>query len=206
MTGVQTCALPICQLEDIGAAHGGVEGIFLSSPALAKAVAQPLLDSTPTSAALFRDTCALTMLDSGIKRNVIPASARATFDCRLLPGTDPHEFRDAMLALVNDPRVALTVLAAAKASGSNPDAAVVDVIRQRMKQELPGAAVVSTLSKGATDCRFLRAAGVPCYGFVPLRITKQELDAIHGKDEDVRIDELEKALPRLVDIVATVAR
>src|SRR6185369_14695985 len=57
------------QLRDIGEAHGGVEAIVLANPALAKAFAKPLLDATPSSSALFRDTCALTMLDAGIKRN-----------------------------------------------------------------------------------------------------------------------------------------
>ncbi len=193
------------QLADIGAAHGGIEGVVLSSPALAKAFARPLLDATPSSAALFRDTCSLTVLDAGQKRNVIPGTASATFDCRLLPGTDPHAFRDRMLAIVDDPRVDLTVLEAAPASGSAPDSPVVDALRARIKREIPGAAVVATLSKAATDCRFVRKAGVPCYGFIPILITREELDAVHGKDESVRTEELAKALPRLVDVVAALA-
>jgi acetylornithine deacetylase/succinyl-diaminopimelate desuccinylase-like protein len=178
----------------------------LSSPALAKAFARPLLEATPSTAALYRDTCSLTMLDAGVKTNVIPAVAHATFDCRLLPGTDPHAFRDEILAAVADPRVELTVLQAAPASGSDPDSVVVGALRKRIKSEIPGAAVVDVLGKGATDCRFVRKAGVPCYGFIPIRVTREEFDAMHGKDEAVRTAELEKALPRLVDVVAALAR
>lgn len=194
------------QMHDIADARGGVEGIVLANPPLATLLAQGTLEATPSSRALFRDTCALTMLEGGVKRNVIPATARATFDCRLLPGTDPVEFRDDVLITVDDPRVKLTVLNAASASGSDPDGAIVQMFRARVKQEMPAAVVAATLTKEATDCRFLRAVGVPCYGFIPIRITRDELEALHGKDESVRVAELEKALARLVDVTHALAR
>jgi acetylornithine deacetylase/succinyl-diaminopimelate desuccinylase-like protein len=196
------------QLRDIGAARGGVEGLVLSSPGLARAFGQPLLDDTPAMRALYRDTCALTVLEAGIKRSAIPATATATFDCRLLPGTDPAAFRDRLLATMGDPRVALTVLHAAPASASDPDGVVVRALRARIRRELPGAAVVASLSPGATACRFLRArenGAVPCYGFVPVRVTKDELESIHGRDEAVRVPELERGLGRLVDVVTFLA-
>jgi acetylornithine deacetylase/succinyl-diaminopimelate desuccinylase-like protein len=194
------------QMHDIADARGGVEGIVLANPPLATLLAQGTLEATPSSRALFRDTCALTMLEGGLKRNVIPPTARATFDCRLLPGTDPVHFRDEVLATVDDPRIKLTVLNAATASGSDPDGAIVVALRDRLKQEMPAVVVAATLTKGATDCRFLRDAGVPCYGFIPIRITRDELEALHGKDESVRVTELERALARLVDVTHALAR
>lgn len=194
------------QLEDIGAARGGLEGVLLGNPPLAAALARPLLDATATTRALYRDTCALTMLDGGLKRNVIPGHASATFDCRLLPGTDPHRFHDDVLALVDDPRVTLRVLDARPATASDPDHPVVQALRARIRQELPGAVSVAILSKGATDCAFFRAKGVACYGFVPVRLTGEELDSMHGKDESLRVPELEKGLARLVDVTAHLAR
>jgi carboxypeptidase PM20D1 len=193
-------------MHDIADARGGVEGIVLANPPLATLLAQGTLEATPSSRALFRDTCALTMLEGGLKRNVIPPTARATFDCRLLPGTDPVHFRDEVLATVDDPRIKLTVLNAATASGSDPDGAIVVALRDRLKQEMPAVVVAATLTKGATDCRFLRDAGVPCYGFIPIRITRDELEALHGKDESVRVTELERALARLVDVTHALAR
>lgn len=194
------------QLRDIGDARGGVEALVLSNPALADAFAKGTLEATPSMAALFRDTCALTVLQAGFERNVIPDKGRATLDCRLLPGTDARAFHAEILRTINDPRVALTVLSQVPASGSDADGAVVEVVRARIHRELPAAVVAATLSKGASDCRFLRAAGVPCYGFIPVRITRAELDALHGPDESVRTAELEKGLARLIDIVAALAR
>jgi carboxypeptidase PM20D1 len=194
------------QLRDIGEARGGGEALVLSSPALTAWLAQGALETTPTAAALFHDTCALTVVHAGATRNSIPAKARATFDCRLLPGTDAHAFHDEILRIIDDPRIALTVLQAAPASGSDPDGPMLQAWRARIGHELPAVVVAATLNTGATDCRFLRAAAVPCYGFFPVRLTREELDAIDGIDESVRTEELEKGLARMIDVVTALAR
>ena len=189
----------------LGAARGGVEGAVLGNPALLLGVAGGRLSSSPTMRALLADTCALTMLSAGTKENVIPGAATATFDCRLLPGTDPARFRDQLLVHVDDPKVAIEPLTVSPANGSPPDHVVVDAIRGRMKRELPAVVVAPILTRGATDARFLRARGIATYGFVPVRITSEELDTLHGDDERVRVEELKKGLSRLVDVTATVA-
>ncbi len=192
-------------LYDVGEARGGVEGVVLKSPTLAGAFAKEMLEATPASAALYRDTCALTVMQAGRERSTIPARAHATFDCRLLPGTKPAAFHDEILRTINDPRIAVTVLAAAAASASDPDGAVPRALRRRMQRELPSAVVAATLTTTTTNCPLLRAAGVPCYGFLPVRITKEQLDALHSDDESVRLDELGKGLGRLVDVAAALA-
>jgi carboxypeptidase PM20D1 len=193
------------QLAALGRDRGGIESVVLGNGALARAVAPSLFDA-PATQPLVKDTCALTMLSAGVKENVVPARASATFDCRILPGTDPRAFHDEMLALVADPRVTLTVFQAIAATGSNPDHALLDAWRARLKQEAPAMVVAPILSRGATDCRFVRAAGVPCYGFMPVHVTPEELDRLHGKDEQLRVVELEKGLQRMVGVVSFVAR
>ena len=164
-----------------------------------------VLEATAQTRALTRDTCALTMLSSGLKRNVIPATASATLDCRLLPGTTPEAFRDRLLAIVDDPRVDLTVLGSVTPTSSSPEHPLVAALTARLKAELPGLVVLPILTRGTTDCSFLRAAGTPCFGLVPVRLEGHELDAMHGADERVRARELEKGLSRLVDVVRALA-
>ena len=56
----------------------------------------------------------MTTLKSGVgdpvKVNVIPSSAEATLDCRLLPGVNVEEFMSDMRARINDPRVTVELL------------------------------------------------------------------------------------------------
>jgi acetylornithine deacetylase/succinyl-diaminopimelate desuccinylase-like protein len=106
---------------------------------------------------------------------------------------------------IHDDDVTLTVEQASPASASPGDHAIVDVIRARMQSESASVVVLPILTKGATDCRFVRAVGVPCYGYVPVRLSSDELDAFHGKDERVRTDELKRGLSRLTDITHSLA-
>lgn len=193
------------QLGALGEQRGGLQGLVLTTPPLAALVGAEVLEATVQSRTLIRDTCALTMLSAGVKRNVIPATASATLDCRLLPGTEPYAFRDQLLLLVDDPRVDLTVLQARRPSSSDPGHPVVHALRARLKAEMPGLVVLPILTRGSTDCSFLRAAGVPCYGLIPVRLEARELDAMHGTDESVRVVELEKGLARLADVTAALA-
>jgi acetylornithine deacetylase/succinyl-diaminopimelate desuccinylase-like protein len=47
---------------------------------------------------------------SPVKVNVIPSSAEATLDCRLLPGVNAEEFVSEMKARINDPRIAIEAI------------------------------------------------------------------------------------------------
>lgn len=193
------------QLRALGAQRGGLEALALATPGLGTAIGMQVLEATAQTRALTRDTCALTMLSSGLKRNVIPATASATLDCRLLPGTTPAAFHDRLLAVVDDPRVDLTVALSVAPTSSSPEHPLVDALTARLKAELPGLVVLPILTRGTTDCALLRAAGTPCFGLVPVLLEARELDAMHGTDEGVRVRELEKGLSRLVDLVLSLA-
>ncbi|HEY4220838.1 MAG TPA: peptidase dimerization domain-containing protein [Myxococcota bacterium] len=195
------------ELVDVGRAHGGVEQVVLALPRIRDSFALSSLGDSPSARALFQDTCALAVLAAGAAGapDMIPGDARANLDCRLLPGTDPEAFRDHLLVVVDDPRVELKVTRAVRASGSDPDGRAPRAIAARIQAELRGAAVVTALSPEDTACRAARAHAIPCYGFVPIRLTREESDATRGKDEAVRTDELERGLSRVVDIVATLA-
>lgn len=193
------------QLRALGEQRGGLEGLVLTTPPLSSIAGMAVLDATAQSRALLRDTCALTLLDAGVKRNVIPATASATLDCRLLPGTEPAAFRDELLRLVDDPRVDVTVVQARAPSSSDPAHPLVAAFAARLKAEMPAMVVLPILTRGSTDCSFLRQAGVPCYGLIPVRLDARELDRMHGTDESARTRELEKGLPRLLDVTAALA-
>ena len=82
------------RLEGVGASMFGhlapemqwKERLLFSNLWLTAPMLRALLEAAPSSAALVRTTTALTMLEAGVKENVIPGSARAVVNFRLLPG------------------------------------------------------------------------------------------------------------------------
>ena len=54
---------------------------------------------------MLRTSVVPTMLQAGIKSNVIPPTAEATLDIRMLPDEDVQKFPDLLAAAINDPQV-----------------------------------------------------------------------------------------------------
>ena len=148
----------------------------------------PLSDYT--AEALLQDTIAPTMLDAGMKVNVIPATAQASLDCRLLPGTDEKQFLEQMRNVINDPRITIEFIQKPDdVNWTSPTSgAAWEAINQVVKQDFPGALVVPSLEAGATDSRFMRRKRVPAYGFSPIILERGEYARVHGVDERLSVE------------------
>jgi acetylornithine deacetylase/succinyl-diaminopimelate desuccinylase-like protein len=152
--------------------------------------------------ALLRDTISPTMLQAGIKANVIPAQAEATLDCRLLPGTGTEAFVDQIRELINDPRITIEFLQKPEGpSVISPTAGPAwEAINQVVRQDFPGAIVVPAMMAAATDSRYLRQKNVPTYGFIPIVLDRDEHRRIHGIDERLSVDNLNRGIKATYDL------
>jgi acetylornithine deacetylase/succinyl-diaminopimelate desuccinylase-like protein len=151
-----------------------------------------------------QDSMSLTMLQAGQKDNVIPAEATATFDVRLLPDTDAGSFLEGRRQLLEDLPVTLewTALPLPASPASPTDDPLFVALSDAARAHEPQALVSPWLLVGANDSRFFMPAGVKAYGFLPIFLDKAQLDTIHGHDENVAIDELEKGLITYTDALA----
>ena len=68
-------------------------------------------------------------------------------------------------------------------------AAILDPVRALTAEMWPGVAVVPTLATGATDGRFLNAAGIPTYGLSGI-FHDAEGPRAHGLNERIRVKSL----------------
>ena len=69
-----------------------------------------LSDMNPMWNSMMRDTIAPTMLQAGVRANVIPSEAHAVLNVRLLPGDTVDVLLSDLNKLVNDPSVKLEVM------------------------------------------------------------------------------------------------
>lgn len=56
--------------------------------------------------ALLRTTCVATLLQAGHAENALPQTARATVNCRIIPGEDPVAAQATLVKVLADPRLA----------------------------------------------------------------------------------------------------
>ncbi|MGK2966724.1 MAG: peptidase dimerization domain-containing protein [Tepidiformaceae bacterium] len=116
---------------------------------------------------MLRNTATPTGLRAGEKENVVPGSAEAIVDGRILPGTSLEAYL-ARVRRVVGPRIEVEVLQSG-APGEVPlDSGLMRVIRDVVKKREPGSKAVPWLNVGFTDAYHLSKLGVQCYGFCPL--------------------------------------
>lgn len=160
------------------------------------ALAKKQLVSEKRLDVIIRDTISITSLKSGGKENVIPETCEATLDCRLLPGTKPSEFVEMLKRIVNDERVTFEIILEEESIGSKIDTEFYKILEEVMKQPL-----IPTLLYATTDLRMLRKKGITSYGLIPIVLTKEDLEMIHGKYEKISIKNLLEGTEKTYEIV-----
>jgi acetylornithine deacetylase/succinyl-diaminopimelate desuccinylase-like protein len=169
------------------------------------AAAADRLSRLPRFNARLRTTCVPTTIEGGHAENALPQNARATVNCRVLPGHDTAEVAEALTRAVDDTAVAITVLApidAGPPSPLSPD--LIATIARAGAAVWPGVPVVPVMVAGATDGRFLRRAGIPTYGLTGLFIDVGDIRA-HGQDERLPVASFYEAQDFLYRVVTALA-
>ncbi|MGW6928488.1 M20/M25/M40 family metallo-hydrolase [Lentzea sp. NPDC054927] len=139
--------------------------------------------------ATLRDTANPTMLSAGYKANVIPSTAEATVDCRILPGRE--EAFDRELAELLGPDVEREWVGLPPVE-TTFDGALVDAMTASLIAEDPGARVLPYMLSGGTDAKSFQQLGIRNFGFSPLKLPA-DLDfsgLFHGVDERVPVEAL----------------
>jgi acetylornithine deacetylase/succinyl-diaminopimelate desuccinylase-like protein len=175
-----------------------------------RAVARPRPDPAaaarvsriPLYNARLRTTCVPTMMQAGHAENALPQLARATINCRILPGHGGDEVRQELLRVIADPGLELT---AVRDLDPSPPSVLprdlVAVIERAGAAVWPGVPVLPIMLTGATDGRHLRAAGIPTYGLTGLFVDIDDIRA-HGRDERLAITSFYEAQDFLYRVVA----
>jgi acetylornithine deacetylase/succinyl-diaminopimelate desuccinylase-like protein len=138
---------------------------------------------------MLRNTISLTMIDSGYKTNIIPENATATLDIRLLPNTDPNEFLSTLVSLVDDERVQFIPKRTPENNfTSNWDTDLFHILSEELNNQKPDALVLPFMTIGGTDSQFFQSKGVDCYGIIPVLVTEDDIQTMHGIDERISIE------------------
>jgi len=170
--------------------------LALKNPALRKKL---LTDSTLN--AEVRNTFTITGLQGSDKVNVIPGTAWAQIDARLLPGETPAGFIATLQRVLADPALEIEVFEQSTPTGSRTDTTLMQAIRKVAARRDPGVPVVPTMLTSSTDSAKFRVAGITAYGFEPFKLDDGELDRSHGDDERVSVENLGFALQFLYEVI-----
>jgi carboxypeptidase PM20D1 len=143
--------------------------------------------------ALVRTTTAPTILEAGVKENVLPSTARAVVNFRILPGESIAEVMAHVSAVVADDRITVTQLdrtLSEPSPASSTDGPGYKTLKAAVDEFFPGAVAVPGVVTGATDSRHFQRVATDVYRFVPRLFVKADLKRIHGTDERVGVADM----------------
>lgn len=151
---------------------------------------------------MLRNTFVPTMINAGLGQNVIPPVCEAYVDCRLVPGVTLDDLREELATVIADAEIEIEFVKSSVGTESSAESPLFEAIREAVASERPDAIVVPYLTSGGTDCKHFRPHGIVCYGHIPFELDDSEAERIHGVDERVSLENMERALRILFRAVA----
>jgi len=148
---------------------------------------------------LLGDVISMTKLEAGYKENVVPGTASATLDCRLVPETDPEEFFGRLSARMARFDVRCEVLFSDGPAGVS-EGPLLPLLDAVCTEAFPEAAFAPVLCPAFTDSRYFRQRGADAYGLVPVMLSNAEVATFHGIDERIPLDGLRKGCEVVYEI------
>ena len=165
---------------------------------------------------LVRNIFVPTILTGGFRGNVLPGTAQATVNMRMLPGQKPRPLIRELKRVVRDPQVKITPIVTGdatveetldafdKRAGQKPSTTGTPLYRTLIaegKRQWPGVQTSPALFEAGTDAVPWRAKGIPVYGIYPYPISLADLQAMHGNDERISIQSLLEGTDMLTRVI-----
>lgn len=138
--------------------------------------------------ALVHTTGITTVMNAGVKENVIPSLVTAKVNFRILPGETVAEVTEEITKLVNDTSVIIKQGEIFEPSNSSSaDAIGFKLLQQTCAEVFPDAYVAPFLMLGSTDSKHFNDLCDNIYRFFPTRMDSELIGTIHGINERITV-------------------
>ena len=180
-------------LKKVGPYRGFTSRMAISNLWLFKGLLFQQMEESNKTNALIHTTLVPTIVHSGIKDNVIPSIAKATFNSRILPGQSSEDVVNFITKAVNDDRVTIkkqTISLMEPSPATSTGNAQYKKIESIIVKSVPDVIVTPYLVVGGTDSRYFRGFSDAVLNFTAIRNAK----GFHGIDERIGVDDLKRMI------------
>jgi acetylornithine deacetylase/succinyl-diaminopimelate desuccinylase-like protein len=168
--------------------------------------ANAIVSKDATFHSMLRTTCVATRLDGGHANNALAQRAGANINCRMFPGDPPDKVQAQLVKAAADPSLTIVPTGLLSPTPAPPPLTplVYGTAKALAEKHFPGVPMLPAMSTGATDGRFLNAAGIPTYG-VPGRFSDPDGNGVHGLNERKSVQGLYEERDYLYELIQAYA-
>ena len=168
--------------------------------------ANAIVSKDATFHSMLRTTCVATRLDGGHANNALAQRAGANINCRMFPGDPPDNVQAQLVKAAADPSLTIVPTGLLSPTPAPPPLTplVYGTAKALAEKHFPGVPMLPAMSTGATDGRFLNAAGIPTYG-VPGRFSDPDGNGVHGLNERKSVQGLYEERDYLYELIQVYA-
>ncbi len=162
------------------------------------------IDKTPRGGASIRTTIAPTIVNAGVKDNVLPIEAIAKVNFRIMPGDSVNGVLDYVKKIVENEHVKVEIMSEFDVNPSiisDTASASFRLLHRTIKQCFPEVLVAPNLVVGATDSRYFKNLTHNTFRFAPVRMTDDDLKRFHGTNERISTSDFKNVVRFFVALV-----
>jgi carboxypeptidase PM20D1 len=172
-----------------------VQGFALRNRRFFGPIVERIFAARPATDALLRTTTAVTIVRAGVKSNVLPRSATATVNFRVLPGDTVEAVEAHARRVIDDPEIEIVVVSGSQASEvSSTGSEGFRAVEAAIGDVFPDAAPAPGLVVGGTDSKHYGRIADDAYRFGPLELTLEDTSRLHGVNERIGVENYGRAI------------
>jgi carboxypeptidase PM20D1 len=155
------------------------------------------LAASPAMSAALHTTTAATIIEGGVKENVLPTRARAVVNFRISPGNSIESVIAHVKDAIADSRVKINkygVSAWEPSNISDINSPNFQALERTVRQVFPKVLVAPAQVIGATDSRHYEKLTHNIYRFLPQRYNQDDLKRPHGVNERISIEDYSQCI------------
>lgn len=183
-------------INTIGPEMPFLSKLVFANKSIFTSVITGIYEESASGNALVRTTTAPTIFNSGVKNNIIPLTASAVINFRIIPGETVATVKNRVSQIINDDRIKIKTGAfvSEPSKVSSTTSFGYKTLHETISEMYPTALVSPYLVVGATDSKHFTAISAHIYRFSPIKINKENIKSFHGLNERLPVSDFENSI------------
>jgi carboxypeptidase PM20D1 len=178
----------------------GMKYVF-ANKVIFEPIIEKILLGQPASAALIRTTIAPTIFQAGEQYNALPEKATAIINLRLMPGDTLEDVKKFIEDTIEDDDIKVMVTGSEASKVSSINGWQFKSIQQAARNVYGHAVVAPYLMFAGSDARQYDRISKNTYRFLPVQITSEDLNRMHGTNEHVSVENYLNAIKFYTEVI-----